>query len=123
MNYVVFVFAIIMLITGIVAFVRPMVIYRFIDACSHSLKLHIFAVLIRLFLGAALIIAAKNSTFPTALEVSGWLILLAGIALAVIGRKKFMELVKWALSLIPQYSRAIGLFAILFSGLLGYSVL
>lgn len=79
--------------------------------------------MIRLFLGAALIIAAKNSTFPTALEVSGWLILLAGIALAVIGRKKFMELVKWALSLIPQYSRAIGLFAILFSGLLGYSVL
>lgn len=123
MNYIIFVFAIIMLVTGIVVLVRPMTIYGFIDTHSQSLKLHIFAVLIRLFLGAALIIAAKNTSFSLVLEVTGWLIVLAGIVLAVMGRKRFKRLVKWAVNLLSQHNRLIGIFSILIGGFLGYSVL
>ena len=123
MNYIIFVFAIIMLVTGIVVLVRPMTIYGFIDTHSQSLKLHIFAVLIRLFLGAALIIAVKNTSFSLVLEVTGWLIVLAGIVLAVMGRKRFKRLVKWAVNLLSQHNRLIGIFSILIGGFLGYSVL
>lgn len=112
-----------MLVTGIVVLVRPMTIYGFIDTHSQSLKLHIFAVLIRLFLGAALIIAAKNTSFSLVLEVTGWLIVLAGIVLAVMGRKRFKRLVKWAVNLLSQHNRLIGIFSILIGGFLGYSVL
>lgn len=123
MNYVILLFAILMLVTGIVVLVSPKIIHGFIDTQSQSVKLHIFAVLIRLFLGAALIISAKNSAFPMAFEVIGWLIVLAGIVLAVMGRNRFKELVKWAVNLLSQHNRVIGIFSILIGGFLSYSVL
>ena len=123
MNYVILVFAVIMLITGAIILVNPMTVFGLMSTHSKSLKLHVFAVVVRLFVGAVLITSAQNSKFPLTFEVLGGLFILAGIILSVIGRNKFKKLVEWAMNLVPLYGRASGAFAILFGGFLGYAVL
>ena len=123
MNYVILVFAVIMLITGVFILITPMSFFGVISAYSNSLKLHIFAVVLRLFLGVVLVTSAQNSKFPLSIELLGWLFIMASIILSLIGREKFKKLAGWAINLIPLYGRAIGAFSILIGGCLGYAVL
>ena len=53
------------------------------------------AVIVRLLLGAALILAAPASRFPTAFEVLGWIAIAAAVALLLIGRAPMRGLVAW----------------------------
>lgn len=122
MNYVILIFSVILLITGAIILVKPAMVFGFMNTHCKSLKLHIFAVVIRLFLGIVFIASAQNSKFPLTVEVVGWLFIATGIILSFIGRERFMKLVGWAMTLVPRYGRASGVFAILFGGFLGYAV-
>jgi len=99
-----------------------MAVFGVISTHSKSLNLHIFAVVIRLVLGIALLTYAHNSKFPLTIEVIGWLSICAAIILSLIGRDKFIKLIQWAMTVIPRYGRVSGVFAVLFGGFLGYAV-
>ena len=122
MNYVILVFAGLMLIAGAVILVKPSTVFGLMSTYSKSLKLHVFAVVVRLFLGIVFVTSAQSSKFPLTLQVIGWLFIAAGIILSVIGRNNFKKLAGWALTLDPKYLRAGGVFAILFGGFLVYAV-
>lgn len=122
MSYIILVFAVLMLFTGAIILVKPMSVFGVMSTHSKSLKLHIFAVVIRLVLGTVLVTYAHNSRFPLTLEVIGWLSIAAALILSIIGRNKFTKLVQWAMTLIPSYGRVSGVFAMLFGGFLGYAV-
>ena len=55
----------------------------------------VFAVGIRLLLGAALVLAAPTARFPVVFEVLGWITLAAAVALPLIGLGRIRALISW----------------------------
>jgi len=82
------------------------------------------AVISRLVLGAALIIAAPASPFPIVFQVLGWIAVVAAMVLALIGRARLRKFVGWW---SERYSapvfRLMLLLAIAFGGFIIYGVL
>lgn len=123
MQMIMLLFAVIMLIIGVVIIINPSMVFGLIDRYAQSLLLHIIAVVIRLFFGIVFIIAAQSSALPTTIEILGWLFVVAGISLALIGRQNFKNLIAWAMSLVPHYGRVSGIFSIFFASIIGYAAL
>ena len=82
-----------------------------------------FAILVRVFLGIALITAAPASKFPSGFWVVGWIAITAAIAVAVMGREMLRKFVQWFLDRFsPALIRFWLLFALAFGGFLIYGV-
>ena len=82
------------------------------------------AVIVRLVLGAALIIAAPASPFPIVFQVLGSIAIVAAVVLALLGRERIRKFTAW---LSGRFSALIIrlwlLFGMAFGGFLVYGVL
>lgn len=84
-----------LLIAGAVGLLFPAKLVAAVKAIvAHPAGIY-FAVLIRLLLGVVLIIAAPQSAFPLTFEVLGWIIILAAILIAFMGRARIKQLTTW----------------------------
>ncbi len=82
-----------------------------------------FAVIVRLLLGLALIIAASVSRFPLVFLILGWVVIVAAVAAAFMGRERLRRFADWWLKQFsPLGIRVWLLFAIAFGGFLIYGV-
>jgi hypothetical protein len=81
------------------------------------------AVIVRIVLGAALIVAAAQSRFPTAFQVLGWLTLAAALGLLLVGQRGMGRVVAWFEHFSPALVRAWLLLGLAFGGVLFYGVL
>lgn len=82
------------------------------------------AVLVRLALGAALIVAAPASPFPVVFQAFGWIAIAAAVVLALLGRERTREfIVEWFRRFAETTIRVWLLFGIAFGGFLIYGVL
>ena len=81
------------------------------------------AVVLRLLLGAALVIAAPRSRFPATFEVLGWIAIAAAVALLFMGRKRLHKLVAWFERMPQPLIRAWLLFGVVFGAFLAYGTL
>ena len=82
------------------------------------------AVVVRLVLGAALIIAASASLFPVAFQVLGAIAIVAAVALAVMGRERIRRLIAWwTEKMSAPMIRLWLLFGMAFGGFLVYGVI
>ncbi len=115
------IFGALTLFAGIVIIINPEVIFGFLRNNLDSLGLHILAVVIRFVLGVLLIYQSGASKFPFAIEIIGWLSIIAAISLAAIGRRYFTRLMSWALSLVKPIGRIGGFFAVAFGAFLIYT--
>ena len=122
MSYVILVFGALMFFAGIVIAIRPEPVYRFFGGYSSSLLAYVMAIVVRLILGIALLLSSAQSKFPIAIQVIGWLSLVAAIVLVLIGRQRFRALIAWAVNIAPFYHHLGGLVAMLFGGFLVYAV-
>ena len=68
----------------------------------------------RFILGILLIYQSNVSKFPFVIEILGWLAIVAAIFFALMGRKNFICLITWALSLVKPYGRIGGIIAAVF---------
>jgi hypothetical protein len=82
-----------------------------------------FAVVVRLFLGAALIIAAPRSRFPAIFEIIGWIAIVAAVGIVFMGRGRLQRFVAWFHRLSPAMIRTWLLFGIAFGAFLVYGIL
>ncbi len=82
-----------------------------------------FAVIVRLLLGAALILAASGSRFPEFFEILGWIAIIAAVGILLMGRERLRRFVGWFNRLSPTVIRAWLLFGIAFGAILVYGVL
>ena len=83
-----------------------------------------FAVMVRLVMGAALIIAAPESRFPVVFEVLGWIAIVAAVALVLMGRERVRRFMAWcAAKFSAAMIRLWLVFGIAFGGLLVYGAL
>jgi hypothetical protein len=81
------------------------------------------AVIVRLILGAALIIVAPVSRFPVAFNVLGWLTLIAAVGVIIVGRERIRGVIAWFAQLSNLMIRLWLMFGMAFAGFLIYGVL
>lgn len=80
------------------------------------------AVIARLLLGAALVIASPESRFPLTFEVLGWIAVVAAVAILLLGRERLRKFVAWFEQFSPTIIRVWLLFGIAFGALLIYGI-
>ena len=115
-------FGALLLAAGFILLFKPGAILGFLDRNKESPGIHVLGVVVRLILGAALIVYSANSPFPLTFEVLGWITVAAGVVLALMGRSNFKKLMSWAMGFGERFGRFAGLVAMLFGGFLVYSV-
>ncbi len=123
MNYIIILFGAATLIAGIIIVINPETVFGPIRRNSEALSLHILAVVVRIVIGAALIIYAPESKYPTAILILGWVSIVAAAVLGIMGRTNFRRLMSWALGLSASFGRVGGFLAILFGGFLIHAVI
>jgi len=102
--------------------VKPVYILGIFAKYGETTGLHVFAIIIRIILGIALIMAAADSKYPIVLQISGWLTLIVVLVLSAIGRERFKSVIKWSLSMKPGFQRLMGFLGILFGFFLFHAV-
>jgi uncharacterized BrkB/YihY/UPF0761 family membrane protein len=118
MTVLIILFGALIFLAGTVIAIKPEVIFGFMRNNSDKLELQILAVLVRLALGALLIYQSDVSKYPVAIEIIGWISVVAAVFLAVIGRHNFHRLMSWALSFVEPYGRVGGVLAAAFGAFL-----
>ena len=121
MSLLIIVIGALTLLAGLIILISPEVIFGYLRNKLEKPMLQIVAVLVRLLLGTLLIYQADVSNFPIVIETIGWLALIAGVSLAVIGRNNFKRLMSWALSLKKPFSNLGGGLAMVFGAYLIYA--
>jgi hypothetical protein len=115
------IFGILLLLSGIVILINPEIIFGYLRKNLDKPMMQILAVVIRLVLGAFMILVSNISRFPVTIEVLGWISIGAALVLGIIGREYFNSLMTWALSLSKSLGRLGGIVAMAFGAFLIYA--
>ena len=121
MTIIIIIFGSLILLAGVLLLINPEIIFGFLGRNIENPAIQMIAVLVRLIIGALLVTQSSQSRFPLAIEVLGWILILAGISLAVIGQAKFRKLMSWVLTKFRAVGRIAGVVAIAFGGFLVYA--
>ena len=121
MTIIIIIFGSLILLAGVLLLINPEIIFGFLGRNIENPAIQMIAVLVRLIIGALLVTQSSQSRFPLAIEVLGWILILAGISLAVIGQAKFRKLMSWVLTKFKAVGRIAGVVAIAFGGFLIYA--
>lgn len=121
MLMLILVFALLLLIAGLILLIKPDYIPGFIDNYADSWGLYISAILARLGLGCLLIYLAGLSRFPMTITVIGWIAILAAVVFLLMGKQKFTAMLRWIMNKIKPWVRAGGVASLLFGAFLLYS--
>ena len=78
----------------------------------------IFAVVIRILLGAALLTAAQGSRFPLVFTILGWIAIAAAIGILLMGHSRLQSIVAWVERWGPTAMRIALAFGAAFAGFL-----
>ncbi len=116
-------FAGLLLFAGVLLLRNPDSIFALLRNNIENSAIQVIAVLVRVIVGAQLISQSSLSRFPITIEALGWIFIIAGIFLAVIGRKRFRQLLSWVLTNSKPLGRLAGVAAIAFGGFLVYAFL
>jgi len=121
MVFVLIAFGVFLLVAGITLILNPVIIFTLLRENEDKPGLHVAAVLARLVIGLLLIYLADDSKYPPAIEFLGWIFVIAAVVLAAIGRKRFMQLMSWVLSLAEPFGRVAGILAVGFGSFIIYA--
>jgi uncharacterized BrkB/YihY/UPF0761 family membrane protein len=121
MTILIVIFGALTLVAGIIIIINPEHIFGLLSKHAEKLELQILAVVVRLVLGALLIYQSGASKYPCAIEIIGWLSIVAAIFFTAIGRNNFKRIISWALSLAKPYGRIGGVIAACFGAFLIYA--
>lgn len=115
------IFGALTLLTGITILVNPEIVFGFIRKHIEKTGLQVLAIVVRLVIGILLVQQSAASRYPLAMEIIGWLAIVAAVIFTVVGRKNFKRLMSWALSLTKTYGRIGGFIAAGFGAFLIYA--
>ena len=121
MTILIIIFGSLTLLAGIVIIINPETIFGHLRSNLNRLAIYILAVVVRLFIGALLISQSSLSKYPLAIEILGWLSIVAALSLAVMGRHNFHRLMSWMLTFLKPFGRVGGIFAASFGVFLIYA--
>ncbi len=118
MTELITVFGALILLAGVIIVINPEVIFGYLRRNLEKPALHIAAVVVRLVIGALLILQSDLSKYPLIVEILGWLSIVAALSLALMGRQNFLRLMSWALTFLKPFGRVGGVLAAAFGGFL-----
>lgn len=121
MTILVILFAVLTLAAGLVISINPEYVFGFLRKHFERIELYILAIGVRLLLGVLLIYLSGVSRFPLAIEIIGWISIIAALVFLVIGRARFNKLMSWVLSLVKPLGRVGGVIAMAFGVFLVYA--
>ena len=116
MHYIIMLFGAATTIAGVIIVISPETVFGLIRKHLASMGIHVLAVVMRIVRGATLILCAAESKFPAAIEVIGWITLVAALMLGIMGRVRLKRLIAWALGLPSPFKRMGGVLAALLGG-------
>ena len=102
---------------------RPQAVVSTVSSFADSKAGWLFAILVRVLLGGALIAAAPLTDYTLAFQILGVLTLLAAAGLLVIGQHRMMSFVHKVSNWPPQFMRIAFVVGIAFGGLLVFAAL
>jgi len=120
-SLLIIVFGALTFLVGIVISVNPELIIGFLQKQLGKAELHVLNVVLRVVFGVLLISQSSISKFTVVIEVIGWFCIAIAITLTLMGRKRFNNLISWALSLIETHSRVGGVLVMTFGAFLIYA--
>ena len=112
---------IIMLLSGTLLLINPDILFDWIVNKMESKSFYIFAIVGRLVLGATILITAKESRFPMALKLFGYLAIITAVVFIFIGHDSFLDFLSSLIPGIRPYAFLSGLIAIAIGGFLIYA--
>lgn len=119
---VVLIFGIVIAVLSIWGIYAPRRLIQIVKGVmEHDLGIH-FAVLVRLVMGAALILVAAGTRFPGVFAVLGWITIVAAVALPIVGKDRLRRFIAWFDRSSPGLVRLWLIFGITFGGFLIYGV-
>lgn len=80
------------------------------------------AVVVRVLLGVALILAASESRLPTVFQALGWIAILAAVIIALVGRERLLRFAAWFDRFSPTLIRVWLVVGMAFGGVLIHGV-
>jgi len=101
MKLIVKLFGVFIVLAGLILLVKPAIILDWIEINKNSNTLYISAILARFIFGILFIVLAKESRYPVAFKVLGYLFILAALSFVIIGKDAFQNFIA---SLIPHVS-------------------
>jgi hypothetical protein len=111
---------IIIIAVAIILIVRTEVLEKFIKYILDEDKMIYFGGVIRLIIGAFLLLAASQCKIPLLILVLGIIILASGILVFLLGTDRVKKALGWILERPPIIKRLIPVIALLFGALLAY---
>ncbi|MBI9059757.1 MAG: hypothetical protein JEZ01_18480 [Labilibaculum sp.] len=114
-------FGILIILAGISLLIKPEIILAWIENNMESTALYVTAIVARLALGVLFILAAKESFYPLAIKVFGYLFIAAAFILFIIGQGSFKEFINSLIPHVNPYAPIVGVLAIAFGAFLIYA--
>lgn len=105
MTLVIIMFGGLTLSTGIIIIINLENIFGLLKKHIERLEMQLLAIVVRLILGGLLLYLSGASRYPFAIEIIGWISIIAAMFLSIIGRDNFKRLMSWALSLKKPFGR------------------
>ena len=109
MNYIIILFGLLIAALSLIILFRPKASMKYFSDNAKSLWLYMAAVFVRIGMGVVLILYADQSRYPEAFEIIGYVFLVAGVILLLIGRSRFEMVVRWAMGLFGKMAWFAGL--------------
>lgn len=123
MNYLIILFGLLVMALSLYLILQPKAALQYAAARAGTLGLYVPAIAARVGMGLVLILYAEQSRFPQTLEILGYLMVAAGLMLALIGRHRFERMIKLATERFANMSRVSGLLGAILGLFLIYAVI
>ncbi|MET7029938.1 hypothetical protein [Sediminicola luteus] len=121
MKLIIKLFGILLLVAGISLLIYPELIIGWIGDNIENTSLYITAIIVRLVIGLLFIVVAKQSKYPVAIKLFGYLFIAASFVLIFIGHVGFQHLINSVIPEVEPYAPLSGVLSMVFGGFIIYA--
>ncbi|WP_321296544.1 hypothetical protein [Marinifilum fragile] len=115
------IFGILLILVGISLLFAPEIIFGFLESNKGTFWVYWLAIVVRLVLGAILILSAKESKHPLAVKIIGGMFVLAALIFLFMGQQNFQEFIATVLAVFNPYIPLVGMVSIAFGSFFIYA--
>lgn len=115
------IFGILLILAGISLLFAPEIIFDFLNSNKEEFWVYVVAIVVRLLLGAILILSAKQSKHSLAVKIIGGMFVLVALIFLFIGQQNLQEFIATVLTVFTPYAPFVGLVSIAFGSFFIYA--
>ena len=121
MKLIIKLLGILFILLGISFLIEPEGIYRWVEDNIGNTGFYLSVIVGRLVMGILLLLAAKESKYPSVIKFIGYLAIIAATVVIVMGQKGFQDIMSSLIPIFKPYAPVSGLTGIAIGGFLIYA--